>query len=236
MTSGTTISGGVAIQSAFLVAFKQLVPEHTVSLLKGLLKMRVKHFPAVFLAANTVAGLILGTETAMFLSWFSFLTSWAYLRFYRVSPLMMSSTTNDAESVRGDASDTFAFSYFFPEPIHGPVAKVSDQIYDLLVSLRICTPFSAEDVEVGNEQAMARAEGGLPQTRGSVGSRREEAERRRALALKALDQRLHATSARGVAHNYVTPAVTSPSVITVPAPVARLETGADAKSATEPSH
>jgi membrane associated rhomboid family serine protease len=206
----TTISGGIALQSAFLVAFKQLVPEHTVSVLRGTLRMRVKHFPAVFLLANTIAGVVLGTDTAMFLSWFAFLTSWVYLRFYRVSPLMTTATGGDVPTIKGDASDTFAFAYFFPEPIHTPISKVADQIYNALVALRVCTPFSAEDIDVGNEQATARAEGGLPLSIAARGSgRREEAERRRALALKALDQRLHAATGKPPA---------AASIITIPVP------------------
>ena len=67
-TRNTTISGGIAIQAGFLVSFKQLVPEHTVAIAKGLVRMRVKHFPAIFLLTNTVSGIILGTETAMFLA------------------------------------------------------------------------------------------------------------------------------------------------------------------------
>jgi hypothetical protein len=179
--------------------------------MRGLLKMRVKHIPAVFLLANTIAAVVIGTETAMFLSWFAFLTSWTYLRFYRKSPLMDSSATGDSETLRGDASDTFAFAYFFPEPVHGLISQVADKIYAILVTLRLCTPFSVEDIDIGNEQANARAEGGLPTTRGGV--RREEAERRRALALKALDQRLQHSNTRG------TPSATpGPSVLTVPAP------------------
>jgi membrane associated rhomboid family serine protease len=201
----TTISGGIAIQAGFLVAFKQLVPEHTVAIAKGLVRMRVKHFPAIFLLANTISGLALGTETAMFLAWFGFFTSWIYLRFYRVSPSLSSSTTGDGSVIRGDASDTFSFAHFFPEPIQTPMGAVGDQIYDTLISLRICSPFSAEDIDAGNEQASARAEGGLPSIMnpnsrgGKGGSTRAEAERRRALALKALDQRLHAAAARGPA-------------------------------------
>jgi hypothetical protein len=187
-----------------------------VSILRGIIRMRVKHFPAVFLLTNTVSGLLLGTETALFLSWFAFFTSWAYLRFYRVSPLLSSATGGEGPTVRGDASDTFAFAFFFPEPIHTPLASVSNQLYSLLVMLKVCTPFSDDDVDAGNEQALARAEGGLPSlmtTRGS--GRREEAERRRALALKALDQRLHAATSRAP----------SASVMTIPAPVARSENG-----------
>ncbi|KAF2762290.1 DUF1751-domain-containing protein [Pseudovirgaria hyperparasitica] len=196
----TTISGGIAIQAGYLVAFKQLVPEHTVAIARGLIRMRVKHFPAIHLAANTISGLIFGTETAMFLTWAGFFTSWIYLRFYRLSPSLSSTSTGESADVRGDASDTFGFAFFFPEPLHTPIAATCDRVYEALVAVKICIPFSAEDIDIGNEQASARAEGGLPSIMngsgrgGRSGGRREEAERRRALALKALDQRLHAAS------------------------------------------
>jgi hypothetical protein len=213
-SSTTTISGGIAIQAGFLVSFKQLVPEHTVAIAKGLIRMRVKHFPAIFLLANTISGIALGTETAMFLAWFGFFTAWVYLRFYRISPSLSSAATGDGSVIRGDASDTFAFAHFFPEPIQTPLGKVADQIYDTLTALKLCTPFSAEDIDAGNDQANARAEGGLPSIMnpnsrgGKGGTTRAEAERRRALALKALDQRLHAAAARGPAP---TPVASAPS-------------------------
>ncbi|KAF2263208.1 cytochrome c oxidase subunit I [Lojkania enalia] len=211
-TLTTTISGGIAIQAGFLVSFKQLVPEHTVAIAKGLVRMRVKHFPAIFLLANTISGIVLGTETAMFLAWFGFMTAWVYLRFYRISPSLSSAATGDGSVIKGDASDTFAFAHFFPEPIQTPVATLADQVYNILVSLRVCTPFSAEDIDAGNEQANARAEGGLPSIMnpnsrgGKGGATRAEAERRRALALKALDQRLHAAAGRGQPATTASPA------------------------------
>ena len=75
-------------------------------------------------------------------------------------------------------------------------------------------PFSAEEVETSNVQATARGEGGLPSLLNQEGRRggsgkREEAERRRALALKALDQRLHAATA-----NKQPPAAAPPSAPT----------------------
>lgn len=167
--------------------------------------MRVKHFPAVFLLANTLSGILFGTETAMFLTWFGFMTSWVYLRFYRISPSLSSAATGDGSVIKGDASDTFAFAHFFPEPLQTPIGVFADNLYNLFTAVRIISPFSAEDVDAGNEQASARAEGGLPSLMNSAGrggrgggGSRAEAERRRALALKALDQRLHAAAARGV--------------------------------------
>ena len=186
------------------MAFKQLVPEHTVAIAKGIIKIRVKHFPALFLAMHYIAALVLRTYTSTFLAWSGFLISWTYLRFYKFTPDYTSAATGRSSGTRGDASDTFAFASFVPEPLSSSVAVVSDRIYAVLLILRICTPFSAEDVEVGNEQAMARSEAALPTTSNGAGGRapirsggkREEAERRRALALKALDQRLNAASSR----------------------------------------
>ena len=194
------IQGSVALQAAFLVAFKQLVPEHTVTFLKGILKVRVKHFPAIFLVANTLSGFILGTDSALVLAWGGFFTSWIYLRFYKPQA-DLSGTGTAPSTLRGDASETFAFAYFWPDVVQPPIAAMADGIYNTLVAIKVLKPFSAEEVETSNVQATARGEGGLPSLLdqgargGRGGGKREEAERRRALALKALDQRLHDATA-----------------------------------------
>ncbi|KAL4868574.1 hypothetical protein BDV12DRAFT_169340 [Aspergillus spectabilis] len=198
-TSGVTqICGGISIQASFLVAFKQLVPEHTVTIFKGLIKMRVKHFPAVFLLLNTISGVIIGTHVAASLAWFGLLTSWTYLRFFKRQP-DLTGTSTDGLGTKGDASETFAFKCLFPDAIQPPIGFVSEIVYSILVSLKICTPFSAEEIASGNQQAFARGEAGLPSLLSNRGGRsmakREEAERRRAVALKALDQRLQAAVA-----------------------------------------
>ncbi|KAJ5168005.1 uncharacterized protein N7482_003599 [Penicillium canariense] len=195
----TQICGGVAIQASFLVAFKQLVPEHTVAIFKGLVKMRVKHFPALFLLLNTLSGLIIGTDTAAVLAWLGLLSSWTYLRFYKRQPDLTGTSTN-GRGVQGDASETFAFACLFPDVMQPPIAFVADRIYALLVAVRIVTPFSEAEIASGNQQVLAREEAGLPtllnNSRGGArgSGKREEAERRRALALKALDQRLQAAA------------------------------------------
>ncbi|RVX75696.1 hypothetical protein B0A52_00052 [Exophiala mesophila] len=196
----TPITGGITTQAAFLVAFKQLVPEHTVSVYKGVIKMRVKHFPAVFLAVNTLSGILLGTDTAFILSWYGLITTWTYLRFVKRQPDLSTSST-DSLGFKGDPSETFAFATFFPDLVQPPITTFCNQIYTLLCRFRILTPFSDEQIASGNEQAAARGEAGLPTVakhgRGPRGvSKREEAERRRALALKALDERLNAASSR----------------------------------------
>lgn len=178
------------------MAFKQLVPEHTVTILKGVVKIRVKHFPSIFLTANTLSGFVFGTDKALVLAWLGFFTSWIYLRFFKTQTDLSGAGTAGSR-VRGDASDTFAFAYFWPDAIQPPIAAVADSVYKMLLALHVCSPFSANDIESSNEQATARGEGGLPSllNSGKRSGKRDDAERRRALALKALDERLNAATA-----------------------------------------
>lgn len=183
----TTVAGTIPLQISFLVAFSQLVPAHTVTLFRGIISLRVPRFPLLYLGLVTGLSLTpLLTSASFFLAVFGFLTSWTYLRFYKtVFPDLDSS---QPAALRGDASETFALAEFFPGPVKPFVAALSEQVFGLLVAMRVCTPFSQADVSA------ARGDSTYLQ-RGVPGSARAEAERRRALALKALDQRLHAATA-----------------------------------------
>lgn len=201
-----TVCGGIALQAGYLVAFKQLVPEHTVTIFRGVVKIRVKHFPALFLLINLISWPIFHTDVSMVLAFLGFISSWTYLRFFKASYIDLGSA--DPPQIKGDASETFSLANFFPDPIHRPVAIASDVVYNFLITLKICTPFSAEDIsasnirhngtggDVGLSSIFISGGGGPPGGRGIGGSTRAEAERRRAMALKALDQRLHAASSK----------------------------------------
>jgi hypothetical protein len=167
------------------VAFSQLVPAHTVTLFRGIISLRVPRFPLLYVGLVSVLSLTpLLPGAAPWLALFGLLTSWTYLRFYKtVFPDLDSS---QQASLRGDASETFAFAEFFPAPVKPAVAAFSDQIFNILVAMRICTPFSPANMSA------VRGDNLLP--RGTPGSARAEAERRRAIALRALDQRLHAAT------------------------------------------
>ncbi|KAI0013209.1 eukaryotic integral membrane protein-domain-containing protein [Xylariaceae sp. FL0662B] len=182
----TTIAGTIPFQISFLVAFSQLVPAHTVTLFRGVLSFRVPRFPLLYIGVVSVLCLTpLLTSASFFLAIFGLLTSWTYLRFYKtVFPDLDSSQPT---SMRGDASETFAFAEFFPGPVKPFVAAFTDQVFNLLVAIRICTPFTQADISA--------AQGGALLQRNAPGGVRAEAERRRALALKVLDQRLHAATA-----------------------------------------
>lgn len=250
-----TISGAVALVSGFLVAFKQMVPEHTILLFRGAIKIRVAWLPAIYLTMYTLFELLFRSNVHFIQAWTGFFTSWVYLRFFRISyvdPLLPFSSagskvnsntsanssplsSNNASSsnlaftarsanvagaqagikIKGDLSDSFALSQFFPEPMATAVTIVSNRVFDILVALRVCTPFDLTEVDASNMRAANRASGGgsyvmsnsnyynmrslgssAQGSSGSsymppLGSTRAEAERRRALALQALDVQLN---------------------------------------------
>ena len=107
--------------------------------------------------------------------------------------------------LRGDPSTLFSFASFFPEVTQPYISQVSDPMYSLFTGLGLLKPFTVEETSAGDDLAHARNAGELPSIgnpRGTVGEmpnsrQREEAERRRRLALEALDQRLAAASQRG---------------------------------------
>jgi hypothetical protein len=186
-----------------LIAFSQLLPSHTVALFKGIVSLRVPRFPLIHIITIFALSLTpLLSSASFFLALNGFLVSWTYLRFYK--PAFPDLEAQQSAPLRGDASETFAFAEFFPDPVKPLIAGISDQIYTILVSMNICTPFSAADVSASRGETIVQ--------RGTPGSARAEAERRRALALKALDQRLHASIPKPP------PPTTGPSVQIQPQP------------------
>lgn len=186
------------------------MPEHTVTVLKGVVKVRVKHFLSIFLLAHTFSGFVFRTDTALVMAWLGFLTSWIYLRFYKTQ-VDLSGVTAGGVSIRGDASETFAFAYFWPDLVQPPIAAFADRIYTALIAFRICTPFAAQDIESSNDSFTATGESGrlaMLSPEGGPEGKKEEAERRRALALKALDQRLSEATTK---HHLAGPSTSSPS-------------------------
>jgi len=164
--------GQMALQTAVLVAFTQMIPEHQVQIF-GVLKIRVKRLPMAYVTFSTVICL-LGYLDPFLLIQFGWLVSWFYLRFYK-----RTGGEGGSPVEYGDRSETFAFVYWFPPFLHYPISIASNAAYSLALRLKLVHP---------HPSALGDIEGGayspLP------GGARAEAERRRALALKALDQRL----------------------------------------------
>ncbi|KAJ1019194.1 hypothetical protein NDA18_006338 [Ustilago nuda] len=176
---GTQFHGLQALQTAFLVAFTQLIPEHQVQILSGALKIRVKDLPMLYVTVSNVMCLI-GYTSPWILIQFGWLISWAYLRFFKVNE----------SGFKGDRSEAFAFVNWFPPFAHKPVQFISTTLFNLFVKIKIVQPWTSGDYA---DLESALLNGQVPQH----GSARAEAERRRAMALKALDQRLSANKGSG---------------------------------------
>ncbi|WRT67598.1 uncharacterized protein IL334_004570 [Kwoniella shivajii] len=165
---GMPYHGLSGLQVGFLVAFTQLIPEHQVQIF-GKFKVRVKSLPGIHLLISNVAVLVFGPSPYMLIQ-FGFIIAWWYLRFFKLS---------ENGEFRGDRSETFAFQYWFPPPIRPYIAMVGNQIFKLAVKVKLVQAWDEP-----SNYALLPGPGGA----------RAEAERRRALALKALDARLASTS------------------------------------------
>ncbi|NWS21102.1 TM115 protein, partial [Pachyramphus minor] len=97
------------------------------------------------------------------------LSSWVYLRFYQRH-----------SRGRGDMSDHFAFATFFPEILQPVVGLVANLVHSVLVKVRVCRK-TVKRYDVGAPSSITIS---LP------GTDPQDAERRRQLALKALNERL----------------------------------------------
>ncbi|KAI0095096.1 eukaryotic integral membrane protein [Irpex rosettiformis] len=165
---GMWYHGQMALQIGVLVAFTQLIPEHQVQLF-GVLKARVKTLPMAYLTLSTVL-CIVGFQCPWIVIQFGWLVSWVWLRFYKKNSEALGGP------LYGDRSETFALTSWFPPLVHKPLTWLGNTVYGLATKFHLI-PLSASDVEAAGYSQ-------LP------GGARAEAERRRAMALKALDQRV----------------------------------------------
>ncbi|KAH8119830.1 DUF1751-domain-containing protein [Phellopilus nigrolimitatus] len=166
--------GQMALQTGILVAFTQLIPEHQVQVF-GMLKVRVKRLPMAYVTLSTVM-VFAGFQSPWINIQWGWLVAWLYLRFYK---------KNQGDSIAGvsygDRSETFAFVSWFPPFIHTPITILGNFVHPLATRFYLI-PGAGGDIESGGYAQ-------LP------GGPRAEAERRRALALKALDQRMASSAA-----------------------------------------
>nr|XP_057940224.1 transmembrane protein 115 isoform X2 [Doryrhamphus excisus] len=97
------------------------------------------------------------------------LSGWVYLRFYQRH-----------SRGRGDMSDHFAFASFFPEALQPAVGLLAGIVHAALVKVKVCRKM-VKRYDVGAPSSITIS---LP------GTDPQDAERRRQLALKALNERL----------------------------------------------
>ncbi|KAF8986440.1 hypothetical protein BGZ46_003547 [Entomortierella lignicola] len=183
MIYNTQAYGLTAVLSGFLVGFKQLVPEHLVTLW-GIFSVRVKTLPMLFAVFMIFDSLITRSQIHLMMAIYGLFISWVYSRFIKTQ-----------DGIRGDRSETFSFASFFPEAAQPLVKPLSNIVFGILVRLSICSPLGfGVNLQQGLENSQSSSTI-LPLSQPA--SLRAEAERRRALALKALDMRLHAAAGNG---------------------------------------
>ncbi|KAI8811361.1 hypothetical protein BJ742DRAFT_674844 [Cladochytrium replicatum] len=195
VTSANGLSG---LLFGFLVAFKQMVPEHTVNVFK-IASVRVKYIPSLAIAGYIVLFLVDLVNAQLFIILSGTLTSWVYIRFFK-----------QQDGIRGDRSETFSFASFFPEILHPFIAPVSNATFHLFVALRLLPPLAASVLPTTTAAMSSTIYGDLNKPQNPLGSDTADAERRRALALRALDKRL--------AQNTSSPAVAPPQNASSPDP------------------
>ncbi|CAK9152246.1 unnamed protein product [Ilex paraguariensis] len=159
------LSGFHGVLLGFLVGIKQILPDQELSLLR----IKAKWLPSLTLLLSIVVSFFT-EESATYLPTliFGIYISWIYLRYWQRKP---------ETKLRGDPSDEFAFSTFFPEllrPVIDPIATIFDRI--------LCG-----SSETSNE-ARGYTLGGAP----LPGSDPIEATRRRERGARALEERLAA--------------------------------------------
>ncbi|KAF9245784.1 hypothetical protein BU15DRAFT_85475 [Melanogaster broomeanus] len=194
---GMQYHGQMALFTGILVAFTQLIPEHQVQIF-GLFRARVKSLPMAYLTFSTVMTLI-GFQCPYIIIQFGWFVSWIYLRFYKRSTDTVSGT-----STYGDRSETFALTSWFPPFLHTPLSALGNAVHGVATQFHLIPTSVPHDIESGYSQ--------LP------GGARAEAERRRALALKALDQRLANSANNSPAQNGPSTSQPSRPSPTTPAP------------------
>lgn len=159
------LSGFHGILAGFLVGIKQIIPDQELPVVK----IKAKWLPSLMLLLSIVVSFFT-LESATYLPTLIFGTylSWIYLRYWQRKP---------ETKLKGDPSDDFAFSTFFPEflrPVIDPIASIFHRM--------LCGRTEASNDAEGHTL------GGAP----LPGSDPIEASRRRERGARALEERLAA--------------------------------------------
>lgn len=159
----TPLSGFSGVLSGLLVGIKQIIPDQEFSPLK----IKVKWLPSIMLLlAIVISFFTMEPATYLPVLIFGTYTGWIYLRYFQ---------RKQETGFKGDPSDEFAFSTFFPEPIR-PVIDPIASIFDRM----LCGRSEASNDARGYSTAGTTLPGSDP----------IEATRRRERGARALEERL----------------------------------------------
>ncbi|XP_071488161.1 transmembrane protein 115-like [Diadema antillarum] len=165
----THFFGLAGYAGAVTIALKQTMGD--TELPPKVARLRVNHLPLVLLILSVLLRIIgLVPPTHPFTTVAGMLTGWVYLRFYQ----------RQSDGSRGDMAESFAFASFFPEVVRPFVAILANTVHSFLVKIKVCKK-QVRKYDVGAPS---------PITISLPGTDPADAERRRQIALKALNERL----------------------------------------------
>ncbi|CAM9966954.1 unnamed protein product [Lampetra planeri] len=168
------VHGMAGFSAAVLVALKQTQGEAVLA--RWPVPLRARHLPSASLALLVALRLLNVAESRVPLAFaYGGIAGWLYLRFYQRHP-----GAAGAAPARGDPSEHFAFASFFPPVARGAVDAAAGALLRALVHVGVCRGAGKRyTVEAPSSVTIS-----LP------GIDAQDAERRRQLALKALNERL----------------------------------------------
>ncbi|KAI9340881.1 eukaryotic integral membrane protein-domain-containing protein [Obelidium mucronatum] len=175
----TYIGGMLGLLSAFLVGFKQAIPEHSLNLMGSAVSIRVKNLPSIAFVSFLVLLIFRVVHVDAFMVFYGITVSWIYIRFFKYH-----------DGIRGDRSESFSFGSFFPASTHRIIVPISNSTFNLLVSLNLLPKLAPVTLPQSSQDVSAEPHLRSYSPKPLPGSDAAEAERRRALALKSLDMRL----------------------------------------------
>lgn len=159
-------NGFHGVLAGLLVGVKQIMPDHEIKLV-GVVKLRVKYLPSILILLATAVAVALNSYLELPFVVIGTYSAWLYLRFFQQQPDSI---------VKGDPSDEFKFSSFFPSFLEGIIDPVAS-IFGTIFRLRQTSTAGAGGMQMNQAPSM-------------LGSDAVDANRRRERGAKALEERL----------------------------------------------
>lgn len=162
-------SGFWGVLAGYLVAFKQAYPQRRLTV--GGLGLTIESRLGPLLFCTGLGGvyfLHLLPGSAVLMGCNGAMASWIYLRYYQLK-----------DGQKGDPSESFTFTDFFPSKLQPVVTILADRVFKLAVVLRMC-PKKPLQYDLSAPSSIKIA---LP------GASKSDAERRRQIALRDLESR-----------------------------------------------
>uniref|UniRef100_A0A7S3Z0Y4 Rhomboid-like protein n=1 Tax=Lotharella globosa TaxID=91324 RepID=A0A7S3Z0Y4_9EUKA len=196
------VCGFSAANAAFGVALKQLAPNQ--NCVASFDKIKFKHLPAIVIACAVVCyGLGVTQFKDLLLVVFGTYYGWLYLRYFMPYP---------GNAIRGDSSEEFAFKTLWPGPLRPIGAMFGNITFGCCEMCGFCKVVDGPVAEELPRTAIPSTSIPIPEVPDTVSeAERKQSERRRALAVKAINERIEQLKqARSSAQNKAKAMETSP--------------------------